>query len=304
MVNDKSITSTNQQEQQLHALATVEYSKAKLIKKQYWFIEVVALSLSVFGGLLHFPAISIVTSIAGAVAKAFSKHWLSQAKSAFRRAERARRWHFERLTLGWPLPPQEVEDLLLEFSSETRAKANELRQQIDDDYYSRKGPPGTRRLFLNLAESAYWTERMFEAMAKRRQKAFRWAIVALIFTFAGAYLGISSNSAATFFKIVAAGTAFLVSVDIYGEQSSFARGAKYARDLRLALLSQKISSANHHDCLRLFVEYNCMLVEMPLVPDEVRDKCRTELEESWRRIEESLETETDRIVSGPAEGLV
>ncbi len=273
------------------ALMRAEFTRAKAIKKRYWMGEIFATVLSVLGALIPIPVVSIATSIAGAAAKALAKYWLSQAKSGFRRAERARRWDFEHLTLGWPLPSHEVEDLLLEFPSETQAKAKDLKDLVDNDYYSTKGPANTHRLFSNLTESAFWTEHLFATMSKRRYSQFLLAALSLIVTLVGAYLAVSVNSAATFFKVIAAGTTFFVSIDIYGEYSSFARGAKQARDIRQALLAEcKASSINHNECLRLFVEYNCMLMEMPLVPDEVYEESKTKLDEAWKRIENSLVT--------------
>ena len=58
---------------------------------------------------------------------------------------------------------------------------------------------------------------------------------------------------------------------MYGELSAFRRGSRSSRDL-LAALEHSPDPPDREEGLRILIEYNCLLADLPMVPDEMHRK--------------------------------
>lgn len=274
--------------------STLSYSRAllstaKRTKAQAWSLEAVAALLSIATSFVPSPVFAVATALAAVGAKFVSKLVFSSSKRTFRLGERMRRYDFFERTIGWLPPPSDRADMAVaQQASELGALAAALAPR-EATYYSRGGPPSTERLFTNLAESIFWTERLMGQMAKRRWGHFAIGVVALLVTLAGLALSAPTTWAPVAIKTVGACVALLVAVDLFGEARSFARGEKEAAALLSALVAEIRSAAPARDeALRLMVEYNCSLADLPMIPDDVYDANRIKFTAGWAAFETSL----------------
>jgi hypothetical protein len=181
-------------------------------------------------------------------------------------------------------------DALLAFPPEVEELARELAKN-DDDYFAEKGGPSPSRFVWNLAESIFWHEKLTEAMAGRRARQFSYAVIAIIATLCGLVLvqpsGLLAQAQAQAtvpaivgLKVLGALVSFLVALDLYGELSAFRRGSRESRDL-LAAMERALEPPNREEGLRILIEYNCLLADLPMVPDEVHGKLHARLNKLW-----------------------
>ncbi len=285
------------------------FSEAKERRSWFWRLEVTAAVLAVVGAFVPIPIIAAIISVAAVSAKAAAKLAASAARSIFRQAERARRYDFEARTLGWLVPAHEHGELMFSFSREVESRAK--REPVADaDYYATQGPPGTIRLFANLAESMLWTENLAETMSRRRASQLALAIMMTVLALVGLVLvqpaGVLSTAGVGAIllgglRIVGAGIAALIAIDVYGELGAYGRSASECRKLFLALeAALRAPEPARDEGLRLLVEYNCVLVELPMVPDEVHQKERDRLNKLWEQVSARL-PRIGTSVSGGAE---
>jgi hypothetical protein len=178
--------------------------------------------------------------------------------------------------------------VLLAFPPEVEELARELAKK-DDDYFAEKGGPSPSRFVWNLAESIFWHEKLTEAMATRRARQFSLAVVAIAVTLCGLVLvqpsGLLEQAQAKVtaligLKVLGAFVSFLVAFDVYGELSAFRRGSRESRDL-LAALERWVDPPDREEGLRILIEYNCLLADLPLVPDEMHRKLHARLNKLW-----------------------
>jgi hypothetical protein len=264
------------------------------------WLESLASVLSVVGALLPVVEFSVLVGIGAVGSKLIAKLVLSSAKKYFRLGERMRRYDFYERSLGWVPPPADRADMALaQDSAALDALASELAPR-EGDYYAHSGTPSTERLFSNLAESMFWTERLMATMSNRRWWQLSLAVGAIILTLIGIALAHSSTGGPILVKGVGTVVALLVAVDVLGEASSFGRGERDARALLSALVAEMRSPAPKRDeGVRLLTEYNCLLADLPMIPDEVYSSQQSRLTKAWLAFESSLPPRFRGPSSGP-----
>lgn len=286
----------------LLALMHGEFSVAKRYKKHVWWWDIGAAVLSVLSAFSPWLLAGILGVVAGLGCKLRAKTAQSRSRASFRLAERARRYDFQRRTLGWPPPAQELADMMLKFSSAARQQALNEEEELERGYYTIEGQPSERRLLANLHESMFSTEKLAGVMAERRREQFALSLVALVLVLVGTLLapellgsmpqvqalGITI-SAAPVLKALSIATTLLVSLDVFGEMRAFARTEHEVRTLASAILSLlRLGHLERAEGLRLMVDYNCCLMEMPLIPDEVRAKKQGAINDTWEALARTL----------------
>ncbi len=272
----------------LLAHSRAAFSEAKARRKWHWRLEVVASGLALLTAFIPSASAAAVTALLSLGAKLIAGQRASQARALFRQAERARRYDFEERTLGWPVPGRVHADLLLSFPLEVEELAREPAKR-DDNYFAEKGAPSTTRFVWNLVESIFWSEKLTDAMAGRRARQLTVAVSAIAVTLCGLVLVQPSGllqqaqvkvTAIVGLKVLVAFVLFLVALDVYGEPSAFRRGSRECRDLGAAL-ERSLNPPDRDEGLRILIEYNCVLADLPMVPDEVHRKQHARLNKLW-----------------------
>lgn len=272
----------------LLAHSRAAFTVAKTRRKWHWRLEVAASGLALASAFIPSAMGAAFIAVLSVGAKILARIRATQVRALFRQAERARRYDFEQRTLGWPVPGRVHADTLLAFPPEVEEKAHELATK-DDDYFAEKGGPTASRFVWNLAESIFWHEKLTEAMAGRRARQFSYAVLAIIATLCGLVLvqpsgllaqGQAKVTAIVGLKILGALVSFFVALDVYGELSAFRRGSRESRDL-LAALERSLEPPDREEGLRILIEYNCLLADLPMVPDEVHGKLHARLNKLW-----------------------
>ncbi len=271
---------TNQKSFSLLGHTRALYSCAKIRKKWHWKFEIAATIFAVLASFIPIWQASATLVILSLGSKVLAKFFSSEAKSFFRRAERFRRYDFEERTLGWPLPPKERADINIS-NSEIQSLASKWSKR-DSDYYTTEGPPNTKRLFSNLLESIFWSQALMGKMANRRWKQFYLALMVAVITFFALAIIQPGEAAVFVIKSFATVVSLLVALDIYGEARSFQRGEKELSQILTALtVVGQVNAINNNEVMRFFVEYNCILSELPMIPDEIYTKATPELNSGW-----------------------
>lgn len=262
---------------------------AKEKKLVYWRMEVLATLLAIGASVMPWAIPAAVVGVLSVVAKVASKFVLSAAKKLFRMGERQRRYDFYMRTLGWPAPASDRADVsIANASKEIKASAAKLATR-ETDYYAHRGPASTERLFCNLAESMFWTERLFYAMGKVRWKHFAISAAAVLAALVATVIVEPAEQRLLVLKYLGTIVALLVTLDVLGEAQSFGRGDKEVGKLLSALTAEMArQSPSRDEALRLVVEYNCLLADMPLLPESIYDDNQDVLNEAWKEYEASL----------------
>ena len=272
----------------LLAHSRAAFTVAKARRKWHWRLEVVASGLALLSAFIPSGAVAAVAALLSVGAKVLARYKAMQVRALFRQAERARRYDFEERTLGWPVPGRVHADALLAFPAEVEDVARELAAK-DDDYFAEKGGPSPSRFVWNLAESIFWHEKLTEAMATRRARQLWLASGAILATLCGLVLvqpsGLLEQAEAKVWaivglKVLGACVSVLVALDVYGELSAFRRGSRDSRDL-LAALEHSLDPPDREEGLRILIEYNCLLADLPMVPDEMHRKLHSRLNKLW-----------------------
>lgn len=264
-------------------------SAAKEEKTRYWRAEVAAALLSVCASLLPWPRVAAVAGVCSVVAKLLSKLTMSASKRLFRSGERARRYDLYARTLGWPVPSRERADMVITKSSSRIEEAARKLAATESDYYAHKGPPSTERLLCNLAEAMFWTERLMGTMAKVRWWHLVYAGCAVVAVLVGTLVLQPPEAALLTLKYLGIAVALLVAVDVFGEAQSFERGEREVGRLLSTVTAEMARiTPSRDEALRLLIEYNCLLADLPILPDSIYWKNRGLLNTAWAAFEESL----------------
>ena len=272
----------------LLAHSRAAFTVAKARRKWHWRLEVSASGLALASAFIPSGTVAAIVALLSVGAKVLARVKATHVRALFRQAERARRYDFEQRTLGWPVPGRVHADALLAFPPDVEELARDLAKK-DDDYFAEKGGPTPSRFVWNLAESIFWHEKLTEAMASRRARQFSYAVVAIIATLCGLVLVQPSGlleqaqakvTAIVGLKVLGALVSFLVALDVYGELSAFRRGSRESRDL-LAALERSLEQPDREEGLRILIEYNCLLADLPMVPDEMHRKLHARLNKLW-----------------------
>jgi len=264
-------------------------SAAKRQKKAYWWIEVLASALSLGASFVPVATIAVGLGVLSVASKAAGKLKMSAAKKLFRIGERQRRYDFYKKTLGWDPPPRDRADTYIQNSGEEIQEAAAKFAPGEPDYYAHKGPPSTQRLFCNLAESMFWSERLFGAMASMWWKRFALAVT-LVGSVLVVLIVVNLNDHALLaVKLVFSVVALLVAVDVFGEAKASTRGERDVQNL-LRVLEKEMDkpSPSQDEALRLLIEYNCLLADLPMIPDAVHRAHEKELNAAWKEYEAGL----------------
>ncbi len=272
----------------LLAHSRAAFTVAKARRRWHWRLEVIASGLALLAAFIPYGTVAAASALLSVGAKLIARQRASQARALFRQAERARRYDFEQRTLGWPVPGRVHADSLLAFPDEVEELARELAKK-DDDYFEEKGGPTPVRFVWNLAESIFWTEKLTDAMAGRRARQLTLAIAAIAVTLCGLILvepsGLLQQAQVTVtaivgLKVLGAFVSFMVALDVFGELSAFRRGSRECRDLGAAL-ERWLDPPDREEGLRILIEYNCLLADLPMVPDEIHQKYHARLNKLW-----------------------
>lgn len=268
---------------------------AKKQKARYWNAEIAATVLAALGVFLPWPTVAAAAGLLSVVTKVLAKLIFTEAKKLFRLGERGRRYDFYSKTMGWPMPPSDRADMVIAQSSEEIRAAAEQFAAFDADYYAHKGAPSTERLLCNLCEVMFWTERLMGHIAKARYKQFATAAVVVVAILLGTILlQPTDGSIFPILKLVGSFVALLVALDVFGEARSFSRGEREIGRLLAAVIAEmQRTTLAHDEAVRLMVEYNCLLADLPPVPDGTYKKHKAVLNNAWKEFAVSLPLSCD-----------
>lgn len=264
-------------------------SAAKRKKKNYWRAEAIATLLSIAASLSPVAVVAVLLAVLSVVSKAIGKLILSASKSLFRVGERQRRYDFYMKALAWPSPAADRADTYIANSSPEIKKAAQALAPREANYYAHQGAPGKERLFCNLAESMFWSERLFGAMASMWWTRFALAAVAVVGVLIATIALNLDNEALLVVKILSSVVALMVTLDVLGEARSSDRGKAEIGKL-LGVLEKEMArqAPSQEEALRLLVEYNCLLADLPLIPDALYKSKEETLNAAWKEYESSL----------------
>lgn len=262
---------------------------AKRKKLAYWGTEILATLLAIGASVAPWARVAAAIGVLSVVAKVASKLVLSEVKRLSRTGERQRRYDFYMRTLGWPSPASERADMSIANASKRIKKSATKLAPREPDYYAHQGPPSSERLFCNLAESMFWTERLFNAMAKIRQKHLAFAVAAVFAVLIGSLVIEPAGQGLLVLKYLGTVVALLVALDVLGEARAFGRGGMEVGKLLSALATEMARPTPSRDeALRLLIEYNCLLADLPMLPDSVYNDHHKILLDAWKEYETSL----------------
>jgi hypothetical protein len=279
----------NQQETPtMLSLSRALLSEAKRNKLIYWWLELGAATFSVGVSLMPWAKVAAALAIVSIGVKIAAKARLSGSRRHFRRGERARRYDFYARTLGWPVPPGHRADLALtQFPSTIQDRARALAT-AEVDYYSHSGPPSPKRLLCNLAESMFWTERLMAAMARVRWGQVAAAAIAVVLVLVGTVL-VQPGGSLDVLRFLGSAVMLLVALDVFGEAQSFERGEREVGKLLSAVTAVMAQVEQSRDeGMRLLTEYNCVLADLPLLPDRIYEKKKAALNAAWTEYQAGL----------------
>ncbi len=156
------------------------------------------------------------------------------------------------------------------------------------DYYADSGPPSTKRLVCNLAESMFWTEKLMGAMARTRWIQVAVSAIAVIVVLVGTIV-VQPSGSLEVLRFLGSGVTLLVAIDVLGEAQSFERGEREAGKLLNAIAAvMGQPQLSRDEGMRLLTEYNCLLADLPLLPDRIYDKKRVILNAAWTEFQAGL----------------
>jgi hypothetical protein len=252
-------------------------------------MEVGAAIIAVAAALSPYIQASAALAVVGVILKCFAKHFQARSRGLFRSGERARRYSFYSRSLGWPPPPSTRADIAGSYADARLIESVARLSVYEDDYYSRKGPPGDDRFFSNLCESAFWTNKLMKEMTAIRKRQFLLAGAAVLITLVALALIQPGDPSFVVIKALSAMVVLVIAIDIYGDFSSFARGERETDKLVDAIASEmRCAPLRRDEGIRLMGEYNCLLAEMPLIPDDVYLKHQDRLNAAWSVYESAL----------------
>lgn len=266
---------------QFLAASRREFSIAKRWKARQWRIDVAASLGALAAVAVPVPRWSLALAVVSVVAKVAARFAQSRSRSCFRVAERARRYDFQRRTLGWTIPHDEYADIVLSLSGETQSLPAADADGIQAGYFDQEGPPGLARLLANLHESVFWSKRLFADMAKRRGWHIFLAIFGLMATLLAALFVRPEDWRLVVVRVVAVVITILVSLDVLGEWSGFRRSASELGIMERVLIELRKRQPTRDEALRFLIDYSCLLVEAPLVPDRIYERRRPLLDHLW-----------------------
>jgi hypothetical protein len=262
---------------------------AKQRKKAYWRVEVLATVLAVGTSLVPSLRLAAALGVLSVAAKLGGKFVLAAAKKLFRTGERQRRYDFYGRTLGWPVPAIDRADMsIANASSEIKKNAEELAPR-EADYYAHNGSPGTEHLFCNLAQSMFFTDHLLGAMATTRWKHVALAATAVVVALIATIIAAPPAHGLVVLKYLGSVVTLLVALDVLGEAQSFGRGNKEVGRLLNALVTEMARATPSRDeALRLLIEYNCLLADLPMMPESIYGSHKDTLNAAWKEYEASL----------------
>jgi hypothetical protein len=263
-------------------------TKAKGKKATYWRFEVAAASCSTVAAVIPWTVASATLALGAVALKIFARQVLVASRRTFRLGERARRYDFYGRTLGWPVPPSDRADMVLvRLAPGVHREAARLAG-TETDYYAHNGPPSTQRLLCNLAESMFWTERLMGAMAKVRWRHVATAVAALVLVLLGTLMMQPTHGLGVL-KFICSAVTLLVATDLFGEAKSFERGESEASKLLSAIGTEMArATPSEGEGVRLMSEYNCLLADLPLLPDSIYRSNQIALNSAWTAFQKSL----------------
>jgi hypothetical protein len=262
---------------------------AKNMKREYWGAELIATLLSLSASLVPWAAAAAALGVMSVAAKATGKLLLSKAKKQFRVGERQRRYDFYMKALGWPPPASDRADTYIANSSSKIREAAQRLAPREANYYAHQGTPGKERLFCNLAESMFWSERLFGTMATVWWKRFAGAAITLGLVLIATIILNLGNNAFLVLKCLGSVVALLVTLDVFAEARSSDRGEKeIGKLLRVLETEMARHEPSEKEALRILVEYNCVLADLPMIQDAVYHGNEDTLNAAWKEYETSL----------------
>jgi hypothetical protein len=265
------------------------FSVAKRKKKESWELEILAALLGAGALLIPVPWAVTLLALAAVCAKAASKLASSSSRKSFRLAERSRRYDFEQKTLAWPIPPQERADVVFSMKDRELRKAAELWAPADTEYYANKGAAGDERLFCNLIESAFYTQRQMGMMRSLRWRHFAGAVAGLVAVLIATIFVQPAEGAFLVLRMIALIVTALLALDLFGEARSFERGEIELHQIIDAIVAEmRRTPLAHDEGVRLMTEYNCVLADLPLIPDEVWNTNSPLLNAAWEAFRNGL----------------
>lgn len=268
------------------ATARALFSRAKDSKARYWQAETLAAALAAVTGALPWPRAAVSLGLLALALKLAAKAQLSRAKRAFRDAERARRYDFEERCLGWPVPPLVRARIALASSSVDAAARAWMKR--DSNYYTAAGAPGADLLLANLSESVFNTEHLMTRMSVRRNGQLILASGGLLVVLVATALSRADGAAVLVLKVLACAVSWLVALDVYGEMRAFRRGAAESAEILCELsVEARQTEVDQRDIFRIMIDYNCLLADLPLVPDDIYTRSAEELTTAWAAYREA-----------------
>ena len=135
----------------------------------------------------------------------------------------------------------------------------------------------------------FWSERLFGAMAAIWWRRFAVAVIVVAAVLIATIMLNLNNNALLVLKCLGSVVALLVTLDVFAEARSSDRGRTEIGKL-LGVLETEMArhEPTEKEALRLLVEYNCALADLPMIPDTVYHANEETLNAAWQEYETSL----------------
>lgn len=184
-------------------------------------------------------------------------------------------------SLGWPLSPSELSDLLTRIPGDLRRRLP--TQRVPDDYFASTTGRGPRRALENVQESAWWSKHLAGRMWQLcfgLTLAVGGVSVAVLLVSAQAIPNL--NTLSTIGRMVTNTLMFVFSFGLLRltiDYHTFHRKAERVEQQALALLKERAPKSEQ--AIQLFNEYHLARAAAPLIPTLLWNRRRTELDELW-----------------------
>ena len=261
--------------------------RAQFNKSGWWRAIVMAGQLAV--GIIASISIFIddqrtlfVLSITAIIIFLTMYYALHKQRSSHATAECARRASVLMGGLGLDLP----EEILQDIWGDATVSDEMIEASKHERYYGSKEPPGQKRLYEILHQSAFWT-----TFLQRKSSNIVWFLFILsmtisifVFMVASAYAG--QEVLLSLGRVVLVIASFLLTQGLFGAAMAHHEAATAGGRLLGRLIAIKAKDYKLSELLHTLMEYNSVVERAPLVFPGVYNRYRDRLNQQWEREEE------------------
>lgn len=274
----------NQEQRNVELLGMfrAEYSRAKRFVYAGYGVDMVAAVLGVFAvgfaSQKYTPLVSL--AVAGLV---FFGHWLKQRYDNIRNyAEAARRMTVLIKGADYPLSERKFAALENPFSPAARQIA---RRDLEKNkgYFITTEAPGPLKLFDMLQESAFWTHSLMEKAARYAGWMIIGFLILLMLTLYMAAFVLPELRQNWLSNLIVGLALVYLTSGAWGSRSAYQSISEQVRhiDDEMEAMREARRKPSLLDVFAKLNEYDCLMMNAPMLPDFMFQKFSPELNETW-----------------------